>query len=332
MRLAVGFNPTVPATELSRVAAKAEISGYDSIFVHESLYQRDVVTYLSSILSATHTLRAGSGAVNTFTRHPVTLATTFATLSELSGGRAILGLGLGSFPTIPLIGHRIFPVKETRPLRRMKEYVQLLRAIWGGGKVNFNGDFFTVKDLQLGFKLSHKVPLYIASLSPMTLRFAGMRADGAILSPTLATVEVTEKMVRSVKDGEESANRSIPKASYMMTSLDRDNKQAREAIKGFYFFIYQLSEVVPAVALERYGVREENLKLMKAAWKRGDIAEAKRNVPDAAIDALAITGSPDEAMERVRQYAKVGVDLPILMPIGNVDYAIEAMAPIGKMA
>ena len=330
MKLAVGFNPVLPAAELAKVAAKAERSGYDSIFVHESLYQRDVVTYLSCALNATHTLKAGSGAVNTFTRHPVTLATTFASLSELSGGRVILGLGLGSFPTIPLIGHRIFPVKETRPLKRMREYVHLLRAIWAGGKVNFSGDFFTVKDLELGFKPVNKIPLFIASLSPMTLRFAGMEADGAILSPTLSTVEGTEKMLRSVREGEASSDRSITKASYMMTSLDRDVRQAREAIRGFYFFIYQLSEVVPAVALEKYGVKEEALKPMKEAWKRGDIGEAKRQVPDAAIDALAVTGSPDQAMERVREYAKVGVDLPILMPIGNVEYAMEAMAPIGK--
>src|SRR5256712_13260077 len=107
MRLAVGFNPVLPAAELAKVAAKAEKSGYDSIFMHESLYQRDVVTYLSCALNATHTLKAWSGAVNTFTRHPVTLATTLARLSELSGGGAILGIALGSFPTIPLSGHRM---------------------------------------------------------------------------------------------------------------------------------------------------------------------------------------------------------------------------------
>src|SRR5207245_3209490 len=173
MELAVGFNPVLPAAELAKVAAKSESSGYDSIFMHESLYQRDVVTYLSCALNATHTLKAGSGAVNTFTRHPGTLATTFASLSELSGGRVILGLGLGSFPTIPLIGHRIFPVKETRPLKRMREYVHLLRAIWAGGKVNFSGDFFTVKHMELGFNPAQTIPLFIAWLSPLPLACDG---------------------------------------------------------------------------------------------------------------------------------------------------------------
>jgi len=332
MKLALGFNPILPTTELVEIAKRAERMGYDSIFVHESLYQRDVITYLSCMLGATHSIKAASGAVNTFTRHPVTLATTFANLSELSGGRVILGLGLGSFPTIPLIGHRIFPVKETRPLKRMKEYVHLLRTIWAGGKVNFSGEFFTVKDLELGFKPAYKVPLYIASLSPMTLKFAGKNADGAILSPTLSTVEGTERMARFVREGEDAGMRRIPKTSYMMTSLDMDAKVAREAIRGFYFFVFQLSEVVPSGALERYGVKEESLKPLREAWRRGDAAEAKRLVPDAAIDALTITGTPEQAMERVLEYVKVGVDLPILMPIGNVGYAIEMMAPISKTA
>ena len=115
MRLALGFNPALPVNDVVKIAAKAEAAGYESIWMHESLFQRDIVTYLSSILNATSKLKAASGVINTYTRHPV-VAATFATLSELSSGRAIMGLGLGSFPTIPKIGMRIFPVKETRPV------------------------------------------------------------------------------------------------------------------------------------------------------------------------------------------------------------------------
>ena len=66
---------------------------------------------------------------------------------------------------------------------------------------------------------------------------------------------------------------------------------------------------------------------MKEAWKRGDLAEAKRMVPETAIDALALTGTPDAARDRLEEYMKAGVDLPIVMPIGNVDYAIDVMSP-----
>jgi 5,10-methylenetetrahydromethanopterin reductase len=327
MRLALGFNPVFPVREMTEIALRAEAKGYESIWIHESLYQRDVVTYLASILSSTTRIKAASGAINTFTRHPVTTATTFANLSELSGGRAVLGLGLGSFPTIPLIGYKIFPASETKPLRRVMEYVRILRAVWSGQKVSFKGSFFTVNDLELGFKMTHQVPLYLASLFPMTLRFAGRSADGAILSPTLATVEGTARMADFVKEGEAAGNRKVDRVSYMMTSLDPDAKAARETVKKFYFFIYQLSDVLPPNTLEKYGVTEERLKPMKDAWRKGNIGEASRLVPEEAVDALTIVGTPEEALERVSEYVKVGVDLPIIMPIGNTGYALDSLAP-----
>src|SRR5712692_4766672 len=134
----------MPVSEAVRIGQKAEKLGYESVWFHESLYQRDVVTYLSSILGSTTDLRVGSGVINTFTRHPVVAATTFASLSELSKGRAIMGIGLGSFPTMPKIGQRIFPVTETKPLRRIKEYLEVVRLLWSGEKVSFKGDVFTV--------------------------------------------------------------------------------------------------------------------------------------------------------------------------------------------
>jgi 5,10-methylenetetrahydromethanopterin reductase len=327
VKLGLGFNPVMPVREVLRLAARAEQGEFDSIWMHESLYQRDVVSYLSAIVASTTKLRVSSGAINTFTRHPVTTATTFATLAESSGGRVTLGLGLGSFPTIPLIGHKIFPVKETHPLKRIKEYVEVVRKIWSGEKVNFHGEFFTVENLQLGFKLEQKVPLFLASLSPRTLQFAGGAADGAILSPSLSTVERTSEMVRQVRTGEESKGRKVEKSSYMLTSLDPDPKKARDVVKGFYFFVFQLSDVVNPQDLVSYGVTEEKLRPMKDAWKKGNLEEAKRAVPEEAVDALTLAGTPDQARERLRAYEKTGVTLPIMMPIGNIDYAISSMAP-----
>jgi len=112
-----------------------------------------------------------------------------------------------------------------------------------------------------------------------------------------------------------------------MTSLDPDPKAAREAVRRFYFFLYQLSEVLPPNTLEGYGVTAERLLPMKQAWKRGDVGEAGRLVPEEAIDALTITGGRADALRRLDDYAKAGVELPILMPIGNVNYAIDVMGP-----
>ena len=330
MRLALGFNPVLPVQDIVKIAVKAEAVGYESIWMHESLFQRDIVSYLSLILNSTKKLKAASGIINTYTRHPVVAATTFGTLSELSNGRAIMGLGLGSFPTIPKIGQRIFPVKETRPVKRVSEYVELVRALWSGNNVTFRREFFQAENLQIGFKIQNPIPVYIAGLSTELLELAGKIGDGVLLSPALATVETTRKMISAVKSGEDSLNRKVDKASYMMTSVDPDQNTARETMKGFYFFLFQLSEVIKPKDLEPYGVTEEQLAPLKEAWKKGDIAGAKANVPNAAVDALTLTGTKEEVQRRLDEYLSVGVDLPIIMPIGNVDYAISTLAPINS--
>jgi len=327
MRLALGFNPVLSATAMAEVASTAEAGGYDSIWMHESLFQRDIVTYISAMASETKRIRLGSGVINTFTRHPVTAAATFATLSETSGGRVNLGLGLGSFPTIPLIGHQIYPVEKTKPMRRIKEYVQVVKSVWEGNKVEFDGEFFQVHNLTLGFKVTVPIPIFIASLSPKTQAFAATVADGVILSPALDTAWGTQRMVENVKRGEAKRGKAIERASYMLTSVDSDPAKAAQAVRDYYFFVYQLSEVVRPAVLAPYGISEDSLKPMKGAWKKGDIAGAKRLIPEEAIEALTVTGTPDHAMERIKEYAKVGVSLPILMPIGNAEAAIGGLAP-----
>lgn len=326
MKLGIGFNPVLSIQDSVATARQAEELGFDSFWMHESLFQRDVVTYISAMAAGTSRIRLGSGVINTFTRHPVTAATTFATLSELSGGRVNMGIGLGSFPTIPLIGHQIFPVEKTRPLRRIREYLQVVKMVWEGGKVEFDGEFFHVHNLTLGFKVTEKVPVFLASLSPKTQAFAATVADGVILSPALNTVWGTEKMVENVVRGESRRGSKVERASYMLTSLDSDPSKAIQAVRDYYFFGYQLAEVVRPEVLAPYGVTEQQLAPMKEAWKKGDIAEAKRLIPDEAIESLTITGKGDHASERLREYEKAGVTLPIPMPIGNVGYALKELA------
>lgn len=134
----------------------------------------------------------------------------------------------------------------------------------------------------------------------------------------------------SVGAGESAGERKVERASYPLTSVDPDQKKARDTVRDYYFFVFQLSAVVRPETLEPYGLGEASLRPMKEAYKRGDIREAKRLIPEGAIEALTVSGDPDHALERIEEYRKAGVTLPILMPIGNVDYAVEAMAPAGS--
>ena len=118
----------------------------------------------------------------------------------------------------------------------------------------------------------------------------------------------------------------MERASYMLTSLDPDPEKAAQAVRDYYFFAYQLAEVVKPEVLAPYGVTEEMLKPLKEAWKKGDAPGAKKLIPAEAIEALTIAGTGDHAAERLKEYARVGVTLPIAMPIGNLEYAMEQLS------
>ena len=86
-------------------------------------------------------------------------------------------------------------------------------------------------------------------------------------------------MVENVKRGEARRGIQVERASYMLTSLDPNPRKAAEVVRDYYFFVYQLAEVVRPEVLAPYGVTEDRLAPMKEAWRKGDLAEAKRLIP-----------------------------------------------------
>ncbi len=110
-RLAIGFNSTITHSEAAEYARMAEQHGFESFWVHENPFIRDAVSLLSSAISATAKIRIGSGCVSVVTRHPLLATTTFVALNEMSGGRVVMGVGLGGFPWPLKLGVKVFPVQ-----------------------------------------------------------------------------------------------------------------------------------------------------------------------------------------------------------------------------
>src|SRR5690242_4205924 len=76
-------------------AREAERLGFESVWLHDSYFERDAITYLAAIASAVKNVRLAAGALNPYTRHPAVLAMTMSTLDNLAPGRTILALGSG---------------------------------------------------------------------------------------------------------------------------------------------------------------------------------------------------------------------------------------------
>lgn len=324
-RIAIGFNPTISGKEAGEYAQTAEKHGYEAFLLHEHPFIKDAITLLSSASAATSRVKIGSGCVSVVTRHPLLATTTFLSLNEMSAGRAIMGVGLGGFPWLPKLGVNVFPVKETRPLKRIQEFLTITNGLLNGDAVSLNGEFFKVADIKLETKPSRKFPIYLAAFGPLSLRMAAKFVDGVIISPALMTPEVTSQKVEFVRQGERSGKR-VDVASYILSAVSRDVQQARNLMKSYYFLLYQVADVLKPEIFEPYGLKERDLEPIKDAWRRRDFAAAARVMPDAVVDALTLTGSADHCIERLKDYRKAGVELPIIMPIGDVSAAIQAFA------
>jgi len=319
-RVGIGLNPNMPVRDVINIAKEAENSNFDSVWVHENPFIRDVVNFLSGIALNTSKIKFASGCISAITRHPILTASTFASLGELSGGRASLGFGLGGFPWLPKIGYKVFPVQETKPMMRLKEYLQIIGPLLRGESVSLQGKFYTANELRLEWVPKHRVPIYLASFGQKILKTLSPFVDGVIISPALMTPEETAKRVAYVNQ-----NGSKDIASYILCSVSNDAEEAKETAKKYYFLIYQLAEVIKPEVLAKYGVKDEDLQKLREAWKKRDIPEAAKAVPDGAIDALTISGTPEQCFARMKEYQKVGVKLPILMPIGDIPQAVQAL-------
>jgi 5,10-methylenetetrahydromethanopterin reductase len=330
LRLAVGLSIPVGAQPLAstiRVAQLTEGLGFESFFMHENPMYGDALIAAYAVMKATSRIRVCVGVVSVVTRHPVMTAVSALTLQNEGGGRFILGLGLGGFPWLPLIGVEVQPVGVTRPLRRMMEAVSVIRALTRGEPALVEGTFYRVKGFRTMVRPSSHIPIYIASLGRKTLAYAPRLADGVITSPGVMTPRQVEAMVSWVRMGEEKHGRRVEKTGYILTCVASNEREAYDTVKRDPFFIYQLSEVVGESGLADYGVDTTPLPRIRDAWRRRDLGGAAELVSDEMVQALTASGTPADALERLEEYSRTGLDLLILSPVGDADLCLKTLAP-----
>ena len=114
--------PECPIDEIVTIARRAEQHGFDRCWIYdEGLVTRDVYVAMSAVLAATTTMQAGPGITNPYTRHPAQTASSIATLDEVSGGRAFMGIGAGGSLTLGPIG-----LERAKPLTAVRESMRLV--------------------------------------------------------------------------------------------------------------------------------------------------------------------------------------------------------------
>jgi probable F420-dependent oxidoreductase len=303
-----GIAISLPPTGLTfadnvEFAREAEACGYDSAWVAE-VGGNDAFALGSAVGSATSRLRIGTAVVPMNIRGPAMLAMAASTMQAMTRGRAICGIGVSS----PQIVHDWNDQSYERPLRRARETIEVLRAMFSGEKVVYEGECVRVNGYRMMPPPPQPVPIYLGALNPKMLQLAGELADGVVINmlgesfvPT-ALAEVHKGAARAGRDPSE-----IEVVMRVQCCVTDDPQQIREAFAGAF------SAYIVAPGYDRFFTWQgfgDVVEGVSAAREARDRAASRAAVRDELLDALVVAGSADEVRARLKAFMNAGVDTP----------------------
>lgn len=309
MRFGVGLFPSGPAEETIRWARAADNAGYDSVWVGDShLIWRELYVLLGAIAVTSSKVKLGPCVTNPFTRHPTVTAAAIATLHDLTGGRALLGVGAGD-SALKNLG------KKSASLRSLENGIENLRKLFRGEKLMLD-DY----PVQLAGVSGEEIPIYLAAGSPKMQELAGRVADGVVLGywPDMP------KGLARVREGEAKAMRPEGRVETVLwtpCSVCEDSRQAFEAVKP------QVARRLLSAAT-RGALSEEELELTAPLRKAYDFrhhmgAEHSSLVPDELVDRYAIAGTPEQARGKIETIFSIpGINEIAIIPWGQDPEAV----------
>jgi 5,10-methylenetetrahydromethanopterin reductase len=314
----VALFPTEPAGETLRLAKLAEKLGYDGVWVGDShVIWREMYVLLGAIAAQTKRVKLGSGVTHPLVRHLSLTASSFVSLSELSGDRMRIGIGIGASGPIN-IGVKRAARKE------LGEAVGHLKALMQGEPVNLDG-----KEMRLMFADHANVPVLMAASTSGTRDLAATVADGVIHG---GREDLLQDWVTMFRESVGQAGRkpvSVPVVSWVPCCVSMDAQAARESVKphiarsGWTSFLKMVSEGKP--------VAEEDRLAAERISREYDFShhmsrEHSHLVPDRWVDLFSAAGDPEQVRERIDQIIACGVDVVSIVPYGDKESIIKLFA------
>ncbi|MFQ5947238.1 MAG: LLM class flavin-dependent oxidoreductase [Acidimicrobiia bacterium] len=307
-----------PLDEAIEVARYAEQRGFHWVWQAESRLAREATVPMAAFLAVTERIKVGAGVVNTWTRNPALLASTFATLDDLAPGRVVLGLGAWWDPLAKQVG-----IDRNRPLRAMRETVEVVRRLLNDERVSFQGEFVHFDGVELDYVYQERrprdVPIYIGATGMKMMELAAEIADGVLLN-YLVSPAYNELALLHLEAGAVRRGRSlddIDRPQLIVCAMADDREAALDAARSLVTqYLGQQPHIgkasgVPEDLLEEIG------RVLRWPASREEVAQASQLVPDDVVQMICAAGTPDECREKVAEYLAAGCTSPILYPLGG---------------
>lgn len=282
-------------------ARRAEDLGYESIWIAET-GGPDPFVLAGAVAQVTKRVRIGLAVSPVYIRTPATIAAAAGTVSQLSAGRFILGLGSSSHAIVENWHGTPF----RKPLARVRETVIAVRGMLAGQKVALDGDTLRTHGFRLMVPPAGPVPIYVGALKPAMLELAGEIGDGvavnllpaAAMAPTRAAIAAG-----AAKAGKDPASIEVVCRQQVVVTDDKAGARDlfRNALTGYF------ATPVYNQYAAWYGFEDE-ARMIAEGFKRGDRALTRQGMTDRLVDAVAIFGTLDECKARIAEYVAAGVD------------------------
>ena len=291
------------------LAARSEAAGVESVWLAEGPVARDAFVTLSAIASRTSRVELATGVVNPFTRHPAQLAASFATLDELSHGRAVAGVGFGARDFLIPLG-----INVAKPLTAAREMVEIIRGLLGREVINHHTDRFELDGVRLGmrpFRLG--VPIFLAATGPKMCALAGEVADGIyILYGTHAYLEGSLALAEEKRGADADAFRV---ASPLLMAVGDGDATSLAGVKIGIGLM--LTEPNGEDMLEANKIDPVLAQRIRDGLGTGGVKALADAVDDVIVERLTICGTHAECVERLVEAHGWGISEPQILLSGD---------------
>nr|BAJ46641.1 methylenetetrahydromethanopterin reductase [Candidatus Caldarchaeum subterraneum] len=324
-RIGLYFTAPTPLRDEMDYARLAERGGFTSIWQGESRTSRDSTISIAALGAVTEKIKLGTGVLHTWTRNVVTLATTFTTLDELTNGRACLGIGVLWEPMASKIG-----IERRKTLQAMFEHVTVLKKLFSGEEVFFEGEFVKVRGVRLE-RVPSQVPVYVGATGFKMMELAGEIADGVLLN-YLVSPEYNRKALQHIENGAKKAGRKLddidrPQLLAVAYSVDLEKAYRRARL-----MVAEYLAMEPHIALAS-GVSEKitgEIREITGGWPTTErkLEQAMELVDEKLASTLMAVGDLKTVKRKIIEYVEAGCTEPLLYPVtGEVLPIIEYLAP-----
>ncbi|WP_049889218.1 TIGR04024 family LLM class F420-dependent oxidoreductase [Natronolimnohabitans innermongolicus] len=303
--LLIRLNDYERPQDVAERAVQAEELGFDRLTVGETTGW-NIVPPLTLAADRTDELGISNDVISPYGRSPAMLAQTALTMHDASGGRFRFGLG----PSSPAITERWHGEEFDRPLRRTRETIEIVRAVYEEGTPAYEGEIFDIAGLNYEREVPESPPpIDLGTLGPKATEMAGRFGDG--WAPQLFTNDGLEERLEDLERGAELGDKDLDDlrvAPIVRGIASEDREAARAKARGTLAFM--LGAYGPyygnSVAEQGYADVVEDVR---AAWQDRDTDAMAAALPDELLDELAPAGTPEEVREWVEEYADTeGVD------------------------